>query len=44
MLKTIMIVVEVLWVLGYIHRVVIPAFAQKAAAISASNNDREWRG
>jgi hypothetical protein len=44
MLKTIILVAEILWVLGYIHRVVIPAFAQKEAALSASNDDREWRG
>jgi hypothetical protein len=44
MLKTIIMVAEVLWVLGCIHRVVIPAFAQKAAAVSAPNDDREWRG
>ena len=44
MLKTIIMVVEVLWVLSCIQRVVIPAFAQKAAAVSASNDDREGRG
>ncbi|MGD0173378.1 MAG: hypothetical protein ABSC61_02920 [Anaerolineales bacterium] len=43
MLKTIIMVAEVLWVLSYIQRVVIPAFAQKAATISASNDDRELR-
>jgi len=41
MLKTIILVVEILWVLGYIHRVIIPAIMQKAAAVSASDDDRE---
>jgi hypothetical protein len=43
MLKTIIIMVEVLWVAGYLYRVVIPAFAQKAAVVSASDDDRKWR-
>lgn len=41
MLKTIIMVVETLWVLSYIQRVVIPAFVQKTAAVSASDDDRE---
>lgn len=41
MLKTINMVVEVLCVMGFIHSVVIPAFAQKAAVISLSDDDRD---
>jgi hypothetical protein len=44
MLKTIIIVVELLWVMGYIHRVVIPGFAKKSAAVSLSDEDRDRSG